>query len=40
MVHEKFPRKDWSILGKNKHLKSDYIFKALFDLKLSLIIKK
>ena len=33
MIHEIIPLKDWSILGKNIHLKSDYIFKAEFDLK-------
>ena len=36
MVDEIFALKDWSILGKNMYLKSDWIFKVVFDLKYSL----
>ena len=36
MVHEIFHLKDWFILGKNIHLKSDCIFAVVFDLKYSL----
>ena len=28
-----FLLKDWSIFGKNMHLKSDYIFKVVFEFK-------
>ena len=36
VVHKLFVLKDWYILGKNMHLKSDCIFKGVFGLKYSL----
>ena len=36
VVHKLFVLKDWYILDKNMHLKSDCIFKAVFNLKYSL----